>query len=911
MAGPETAIPPGARRGVGDAHGTQEPPAATPPPDLAGAAGLPVEQVLAALDCDAQGLGTAEAQRRLKSVGPNALRSHRARAVEVLLSQLRNPFLILLLGTALVAGFLGDRNDALIILVISGLSIGLGFVNEFRSARAVEALHSQLRHTTVALRDGKDVAVDVTELVPGDVVRIGVGDVVPADLRLLEANELECDEAMLTGESVPAEKSVAPVTKPESPLDLPSCAFMGTVVRAGNGVGVVVQTGGRTAFGQIATQLGTQLPQTGFQRGLRDFSLMLVRITAVLAATILVVNIALHRGVIESLLFALSISIGMTPQLLPAIVTISLSTGAKRLAQRSVIVKRLVAIEDLGNMEVFFTDKTGTLTEGRIGFAAALDSAGAPSQELLRLGLLCNDAVVGEGRVVGGNQLDRALWDAPQAGALDLSTFRRLAARPFDYERRVASVLVEGRDGKRTVIVKGVPEIVLSRCGGDVREARAVLDQQFAAGSRVVAVATRDATGETSLASDERELELAGFLTFVDPPKADAADALARLRKLDVEVKVITGDNDRVAAKVCSDLGLEVRGTLLGTQLDELDEAALAAALPRTTIFARVTPEQKSRVINAQRALGATVGFMGDGVNDAVALHDADVGISVEGASDVAKDAADIVLLAKDLGILAGGIGEGRRTFANTIKYVLMGTSSNFGNMFSAGAASLFLSFLPMLPTQILLNNLLYDASEMTIPTDNVDEEQLRRPSHWDMGLIRRFMIFFGPISSLFDFAMFAILLWVFHAGPALFRSGWFVESLATQSLAIFAIRTRRIPFFRSRASTPLLVSTLICVAVGFMLPYSGLAHVLGFVPLPLGLVGVIAVMIPAYLLLLELGKHIFYGREARRAQVPPVDRAHQRRIHRRAARWTVAGFPRRDGRRERRRAAPGARAHG
>jgi P-type Mg2+ transporter len=496
-----------------------------------------------------------------------------------------------------------------------------------------------------------------------------------------------------------------------------------------------------TAFGSIALRLGERQPQTAFQLGLRAFSVLLVRVTAVLAGSILVINIALGRSVLTSLLFALAIAVGLTPQLLPAIVTVSLSTGARRLAERSVIVKRLVAIEDLGNIEVFFTDKTGTLTEGRITFA-------------------------------GGNQLDQALWQASGASELTPGTYRRLATRSFDYGRRLASVLVESPEGGRSVVVKGAPESVLVRCRDVGSEPRKVLEDQFAAGSRVIAVATRAAEGQTTLRpEDEADLELAGFLTFLDRPKPDAADAIARLQALEVEVKVITGDNDRVARKVCTDLGLPVAGILSGTELDELDEDGLATTLPQTTIFARVTPEQKSRVINAQRQPGRTVGFLGDGVNDAVALHDADVGISVESATDVAKDAADVVLLEKDLDILAGGVVEGRRIFANTIKYVLMGTSSNFGNMFSAGAASLFLSFLPMLPTQILLNNLLYDGSEMTIPTDNVDEEQLQRPSHWDTTLIRRFMTFFGPISSIFDFATFAILLWVFDADATLFRS--------------------------------------------------------------------------------------------------------------------------------------------
>ncbi|HZR95166.1 MAG TPA: magnesium-translocating P-type ATPase [Gaiellaceae bacterium] len=858
--------------------------------DLATAATLPADDVLHTLDTSRDGLTTAEASDRLARFGPNAIRTHSVRAIAVLANQLRNPFMALLLVTAVASAALGQTTDAVIIFLICGLSVGVGFVSEYRSSKAVEELHDQVHHQAIVLRDGSDTRLDVTNLVPGDVVRLGVGDVVPADLRLLESNDLECDESVLTGESLPAEKRTETVDTPESPLDLPTCAFMGTVVRAGNGVGVVVQTGSRTVFGKIAVDLSAEQPQTSFQRGLDDFSVMLVRVAAVLAVTIFVVNVAIGRSPLQSALFALSISIGLTPQLLPAIVTVSLSTGAKRLAERQVIVKRLVAIEDLGNIDVFFTDKTGTLTEGTITFEEPLDAAGRPADGVLVDGLLCNDAVLSNGKVVDGNPLDRALWEAPAAARQDVSGYRRVAAKPFDYQRRIASAIVEDAGCTRTLIAKGAPELLLARCNHVPAGAQSVLDRQFAMGRRVVAVAVADAAGKTEIeAADEQGLELAGFLTFLDPPKPGAATALARLRSLGVEVKVITGDNVRVAATVCSDLGLEVGETLVGTQLDALDDDALAAALPRTTVFARVTPEQKSRVINAQRGLGNTVGFMGDGVNDAVALHDADVGISVDTATDVAKDAADIVLLSKDLDVLAGGISEGRRIFANTIKYVLMATSSNFGNMFSAGISSFFLTFLPLLPTQILLNNLLYDVSEMTIPTDEVDEEQLRRPSHWDIGMIKRFMFCFGPISSLFDFGTFAILLYGFHAHATLFHSGWFVESLATQSLAIFAIRTRRIPFLRSRAGTPLLVSTLAVVGIAFALPFSPLAKPLGFTALPWTLVAVIWAIIPTYLLTLEVGKYWFYrleaGRQPTATGAAPTGR---QRVQRRAARWTL-----------------------
>jgi Mg2+-importing ATPase len=863
---------------------------------LASAASLSSGDVLTQLECEPAGLTQIEATARLGEIGANALRSHGARPLAVMARQLRNPLLILLVGAAGTSFAVGERTSALIILLIIVLSVGLGFFNEYRSELAVEALHSQLRHTALAMRDGKPSAIDVTELVPGDLVRLAVGDVVPADLRLLESEGLECDEAVLTGEALPAEKHSDPVTAPESSLDLASCAFMGTVVRGGSGLGVVVCTGAQTQFGAIALHLGERQPQTAFQLGLRDFSLLLVRVTVVLAGSILVINVLVGRSLLGSVLFALAIAVGLTPQLLPAIVTISLSTGAKRLAARSVVVKRLVSIEDLGNIVVLFTDKTGTLTEGSITFADSLDADGRPSEAVLRAGLRCNDATVSDGQVIGGNQLDQALWGAPQAGRIGAEHTKRLSELPFDYQRRLASVLVEDSGGNRQVIVKGAPESVLSRCSGITANAQAVLDDQFAAGSRVIAVATRDGTDRSRLdAEDESDLTLLGFLSFVDRPKADARDALERLKRLDVEVKVITGDNDRVAQKVCADIGLEAHWTLTGAQLDELDDTQLAAALPKTTIFARVTPEQKSRLIKAQRALGSTVGFLGDGVNDAVALHDADVGISVQTATDVAKDAADIVLLDKDLEILAGGVVEGRRIFANTIKYILMGTSSNFGNMFSAGGASLVLSFLPMLPTQILLNNLLYDASEMTIPTDNVDEEQLQRPAHWDTRFIRRFMTVFGPISSIFDFATFGIMIWVFNAHAPLFRSGWFVESLATQSLIIFAIRTRRTPFFSSRPSKPLTVATLICVAVGVALPFSPLAHVLGFTALPASFLAAVAGMTVIYLVLIEVAKQRFYRV---RADGPPVARAlpsRERWVHRRASRWSTDAPARRE----------------
>ena len=593
------------------------------------AATLSPAAVLHELGSTPRGLTSEEASRRLAMVGPNALRSHGARVAEVFVRQLHNPLLILLVVTAAASAVVGEGTDAAIIMTIICLSVGLGFFNEYRSARAVEELHSRIRSTALAFRDANATPVDVTQVVPGDVVQLSVGDVVPADVRLLRADGLECDESVLTGESMAAEKQVDPIQSPDSALALADCAFMGTVVRDGSGIGVVTRTGTRTEFGAIAMRLGERQPQTAFQLGLRGFSIMLVRVTAVLAGSILALNIALGHGALESLLFALAIAVGLTPQLLPAIVTVSLSTGARRLAERKVVVKRLVAIEDLGNVDVLFTDKTGTLTAGQITFAGGLDATGRPSDELLRAGLWCNEAMLENGKVVGGNQLDRVLWDSPHAAEFSPDPAARLAVLPFDYDRRLASVLVREDTDDCSIIVKGAPEAVLARCTTVAPEAHAVLGLLFAQGSRVVAVATRPAHRSAGLTpEDERDLQLTGFLTFLDPPKPDAADAITALGRLGVEVKVITGDNDVVAVKVADDIGLEVRGTITGSELDNLDDDQLAARLPATTIFARVTPEQKSRLIKAERQLGATVGFLGDGVNDAVALHDADAGVS-------------------------------------------------------------------------------------------------------------------------------------------------------------------------------------------------------------------------------------------------------------------------------------------
>ncbi len=850
-------------------------------------AAAPLSDVLRRLGTTADGLTSAEAAARLARFGPNSLRTHRVSAWAVLRRQLNNAVLILLAVTAVVSFFLGDATQAIIIGIILGVSIGLGFLNEYRAERASAALHSRVRHTALARRDGRYARIDVNALVPGDVIQLTLGELVPADVRLITVNGLECNESILTGESAATEKSVAQAPPDVDLADAGDLAFMGTVVSAGDATAVVYATGLNAQFGRIAAGLGERQPETDFQVGLRRFSYLLLQVAITLTVLILVTNLLLRRPVIDSVLFALAIAVGITPQLLPAVVSTSLATGSRRLAKLKVLVKRLVCIEDLGDIDILITDKTGTLTEGRITLTEAIDPSGVASEQVLRAGLLATDVNPNIGGT-SANEMDAALWESDAGRAMVTAGAHRIAELPFDHQRRACSALIDDADG-RVLIVKGAPEQVLARCGEQPRTV--VLDRLFADGRRVVAVAGKPAPGLTTISpTDEAGLHLEGFLVFADPPKEAARASLAQLAELGIEVKVATGDNPKVAEKVCADLQLGSHGTVTGAQLDALDDAGFEAAARSATVFARISPEQKARLISVLRRTGRSVGFLGDGVNDALALHSADVGISVDTATDVAKDAADVVLLEKDLGVLATGVAEGRRIFANTIKYVLMGTSSNFGNMFSAAAASAVLTFLPMLPSQILLNNLLYDTSQLAIPTDRVDEEQLHAPSHWNIAFIRRFMLTFGPISSLFDFLTFGLMLGVLHAGPVEFRTGWFVESLATQTLIIFAIRTRRIPFLRSRPGGWLVLTTFTVIAVGIALTVSPLAAALGFTPLPWQFFGALALFVVAYLVLVEITKVVFYAEPMRAPGAPHRTRGVEHRIHRRAARFSHGG---------------------
>lgn len=860
---------------------------------LADSGSLTTEAVFELLQSRPSGLSSDEVVDRLSRFGPNLLGTHTVRASSVLLRQIRNPILILLLGAALVSGLTGGGTNAIIIAVIVALSVGLGFFNEYRAEVAMATLRAKIRHEADVRRDGTARRVPVKDLVPGDVVSLNVGSIVPADLRLIHVDDLECDEAILTGESMPVSKSTDPTTDGDS-KPLADCALMGTIVHQGSAIGVVVETGAGTEFGQIALGLSEHQGQTAFEVGLSRFSRFLFLVAAMLTTFIFAANILLSRPLIEALLFSLAIAVGIAPEMMPAIVTVSLSSGSRALAAKRVLVKRLVAIEDLGNIEILFTDKTGTLTEGKVTFQRGLDASGVESDRPLLLGLVCNESTMTDSGPVGGNALDQALWAAlanvpDRTVAATVAEFQRVAVLPFDHDRQLASMLVRDPSGTTLIVTKGAPEVVLDRCVHVPGATRSALTDLFSQGDRVIAVASRQATGLVAVAAeDEQELSFEGFLTFADRPKADAQESLAKLKSLGVEVKIITGDNGLVATKVCTQIGLDSSGVLNGTELDSLSDDQLEAAIPHTTVFARISPDQKSRIIKVARRTGKDIAYLGDGVNDAVALHHADVGISVDSGTDVAKDAADVVLLAKDLDVLAEGVMEGRRIFANTMKYVLMATSSNFGNMFSAAGASVFLKFLPMLPSQILLNNLLYNTGQLVIPTDDVDPEALARPAAWDMKFIRNFMAVFGPVSSIFDFLTFWVMLSLLHAGHVEFRTGWFVESIATQTLVVYVIRTRRVPFFKSRPSMAMLLVPTSAALVGAILPYTGLANLLGFTPLPTTFFLLLFGMVVVYLVMVEGAKTRFY-RVPYAGTKPPVPGHAQRlerQVRRRASRF-------------------------
>ena len=825
---------------------------------------LPVAELAERLASSERGLSSAEAARRLGEHGPNLLgkQSTLSRSAAVR-NQLRSPLLLLLAFAALASALTGSWLDAAIVLLILFASITLGYSREYRAQTAAAQLSARVQTRTSVLRAGDARLVPAHELVPGDVVQLSAGSLVPADVVLLRATDCFVNEAVLTGESFPAEKRVGAVARDAQLVERSNCLFLGTNVRSGTALCMVVETGARTHFGGIAHRLQLRAPETEFDRGLRRFGYLLSSAMLVMVLVVFAANVLLGRPAVETLLFSIALAVGLSPELLPAILSVNLSRGAQAMSQVGVLVKKLNAIENLGSMDVLCTDKTGTLTEGVVRLEGAYDVHGERSPPLLELAI--QNATLQAGL---NNPLDLAII---QARPDSIVSQEKLGEVPYDFVRRRLSVVVRTADGAR-LIAKGAFEPLLAACTSTAEgeplstELRESLNQRFrhwsSQGTRVLGVATRSLPLRATYSrDDERELSLQGFLTFLDNPKEGVAEALRELRALGVSVKMISGDTKLVCQNVAAKIGMRDDLVLTGKELDELHDEALWHAAERTELFVEVDPNQKERIILSIKKMGHVVGFLGDGINDAPAMHAADTSLSVDQAVDVAKEAADFVLLERDLHVIRRGIAEGRKTFANTLKYVLTTTSANLGNMLSMAVASLFLPFLPLLAGQILLNNFLSDVPALGIADDSVDVELVSQPRRWDMPFIGRFMLSFGGLSSCFDLLTFYVLLVPFAAAPQLFRTGWFVESLLTELMVALVVRTRR-PFYRSRPGGLLLISTLLLTLLTFAIPYLPWAHVFGFVALPWTVLGALVAITLLYVLATELLKMHFYRRE-------------------------------------------------
>jgi P-type Mg2+ transporter len=825
---------------------------------------LSPQDALARLGTAPQGLSTASARERLQTYGPNLLKPQKqATTLGLFLAQFKTPIILILIFAAILSYFLGDAPTAIIILVIVFISGVLGFWQERGAADAIQKLLAVVEIKASVVRDGTDQEIPIAEVVPGDLVVLRAGDIVPGDCRLVEIKDLFLDEAALTGETFPVEKSQATLS-PETPLaQRVNCVFMGTHVVNGSGQALVVKTGRATEFGMVADCLALRPPETEFERGVRRFGFLLMEVTLTILILIFASNIFLKRPVMDSFLFALALAVGLTPQLLPAIISVNLARGAKRMAEAKVIVRRLAAIENFGSMNVLCSDKTGTITEGAIHLKGLVDVQGQTSEKVQLYAYL--NASFEAGFV---NPIDLAIRNQITQ---DIGGYEKLDEIPYDFIRKRLSVLVRHGD-QHILITKGAVPQMLEICSqvetgnGQTTPLEAMqgpihslYEDSSNQGYRTLAIAYRSLGEETRLLRDhESQMVLLGFVVLYDPPKAGVAQTLDNLKRLGVSLKIITGDNRLVADTVARQVGMVAPRILTGPDMRQMADEALRRRAPETDIFAEVEPIQKERIILALKKAGNVVGYMGDGINDASALHAADVGISVQEAVDVAKEAADIVLLEHDLAVLERGVREGRTTFANTLKYVFMAVSANFGNMFSMAGASLILPFLPLLPTQILLTNLLTDFPEMTIATDRVDPDMVEQPRRWDIGFIRNFMVVFGVLSSVFDYMTFGVLLLLLKASPELFRTGWFQESVVSACLIVLVIRTRR-PFIHSKPGKYLLWTNILVIAFTLVLPWLPGASYFELRPLPSSFYLAMAGIVGLYILSAEVAKRIFY----------------------------------------------------
>ncbi len=827
------------------------------------------DELMKQLGSSSQGLSQTEAMRKLAQVGPNVLvTKSEVTALGLFLEQFKSPIMLILIFATVASAVLGDLPDAIIITLIVLGSALLSFFQEYSANTAAQKLSEQVKVQSIVIRDGQQKKIPVDQVVPGDIVVLQAGSLIPADGVVLEAKDLFVSQAALTGETFPVEKMPGTVPADASLSQRTNVVFMGTSVRSGDGKALIVKTGKTTAFGQIAERLRLRPPETEFERGIRHLGYLLTQVMFVLVIGVFAINVVRGNPPIESLLFSIALAVGLTPQLLPAIININLSRGSQKMAKQGVIVRRLSAIENVGSMDVLCTDKTGTLTEGVIKLDAVYDINGQPSDEVFRLAYL--DAFFQTGMV---SPLDDAICNYKK---IDTSHITKIDEIPYDFTRKRLTVVVKEGD-ICTMISKGALEAVIKACDYHLDKAQhqAVMDK-FAEwsgkGFRVLGIACKQVPEKHPYThEDEKDMNFVGFLLFFDPPKAGVKDTIAELSKLGVQLKIITGDNKLVARYTAETVGMPVTGIVTGSELASMSEGAILHAAEKANLFAEVDPNQKEHIILALKQMSHVVGYMGDGINDAPPLHAADVGISVNNAADVAKNAADFVLLKQDLSVLQNGIVEGRKTFTNTLKYIFMAVSANFGNMFSVAGASLFLSFLPMLPKQILLINFLTDFPEFTIAGDNVDPMAIDKPHRWDIAFIRRFMIVFGLLSSVFDYLTFGALLILPKIVPlpantnaqALFHTTWFTESILSATLVVFVLRTR-LPFFKSSPSRLMLIATAIVGVITLALPYSPLAGVLEFVPLPPSYLGIVFIIVALYFLSAEFTKRVFYRRYAK-----------------------------------------------
>ena len=854
---------------------------------------LPADELLSRLSTLSTGLTSEEAKKRLENFGSNEVAKKRKRSAPIeFLFHFRSPVTIILIIAAIVSGFLGDPLDAGIIILIVLVSVTLDFTQEYRAGRAAEALRKRVATTATTFRNGTKQDIEISELVPGDVIQLSAGDIVPADARIINAKDFFVDQSALTGESFPVEKTIEPVcsTGATDSSKWNNYLFMGTSVTAGTAMAVVVKTGGSTEYGEIARQSAERKPETEFEGGLKRFGYLIMQVTFVLVITVFFINALLKHSLMDSLLFSVALAVGLTPGLLPVILSINLSRGATAMSKKGVIVKRLAAIQNFGSMDVLCSDKTGTLTENKVAVIRHVDMEGKESGKVFLYSLLNSRHQTGL-----RSPLDEAVLNHED---INTDQYQRIDEIPFDFIRKRLSIVVR-ENQENLLITKGAPEEVAKiisnyEFDGNIYEltsdTRKKIEREYrdlsSQGFRALGVAYRKVEDKPAyVVADENNLIFLGFIAFTDPIKETAGESLELLRHAGVKLKILTGDNEIVTGKVCDQLGFQVyqyrRGRkydqetgsvtrtievepinmVQSSEIENIHDDALARIVERADIFTRVTPAQKNRIMNALKANGHVVGYIGDGINDTPSMKVADVSISVTNAVDIAKESADIILLRNDLKVIAEGVVEGRKTFGNTMKYIQMAISSNFGNMFSAAGASLFLPFLPMLPIQILLNNLLYSFAQLALPLDDVDQTYVQQPQRLRISFIRNYMIAFGPVSSIFDYATFFVMLYVFKADASLFQTAWFVESLFTQTLVIFVIRTRTVPFFRSKPNKLLVINIAIILSVAIVLPFISLGHIFKLVPLPVTFLLILVGFIVIYLVMVEMMKVWFYRR--------------------------------------------------